>query len=233
MPLVNYCKKCKTEVPVGESCPYCYGKLTPAAEQISFGLVRKPVREWFTWNNILRIALPVWLLVCAVVVCSEAVASGEAGVIALIEQGFVRTMLWLLGLFLAGVWAVLWLQGSENVHVVLDKQGIHVRVYLPQENRLGLYLRLMTPQAAEKLAQEDGRPALQGLMLVRRTSLLWQSVSRVRIWREDANLLFFHPSFWQAVSFRCPLEELDEAEAFVRMKLKRNKKAKILPSAQR
>ena len=28
MPLANYCRKCKAEVPVGESCPYCGAKLT-------------------------------------------------------------------------------------------------------------------------------------------------------------------------------------------------------------
>ena len=63
MPLVNYCRKCRAETPLGESCPYCGGKLAQTGEQISFGLVRRPEREWFSWNNVLRIALPVLALV--------------------------------------------------------------------------------------------------------------------------------------------------------------------------
>ena len=47
MPLVNYCRKCKAEVPLGESCSYCGGKLAATGEMISFGVVRAPVKEWF------------------------------------------------------------------------------------------------------------------------------------------------------------------------------------------
>ena len=57
MPLVQYCKKCKTEVPLGESCVHCGGKLTKSNEMISFGVARTPVREWFCWNEWLRIIL--------------------------------------------------------------------------------------------------------------------------------------------------------------------------------
>ena len=71
MPLVNYCKKCKAETPLGESCPYCGGKLAQTGEQISFGVMCRPEKEWFAWNNLLRIVLPVWLLVFVIVVAAE------------------------------------------------------------------------------------------------------------------------------------------------------------------
>jgi len=76
MPLVNYCRKCKAETPLGESCPYCGGKLAQTGEQISFGLMRRPEREWFAWNGVLRIALPVLLLVFVIVVAAETAAAG-------------------------------------------------------------------------------------------------------------------------------------------------------------
>ena len=124
MPLVNYCRKCRAETPLGENCPYCAGKLSQTGEQISFGLMRRPHREWFAWNDLLRIALPVWLMVLVIVIAAEAAAAGAQGVIALVDGGFARTMLLLLAALMGVIWLVLYLQGAESVHVILDKQGV-------------------------------------------------------------------------------------------------------------
>ena len=229
MPVVNYCKKCRTEVPLGESCPHCGGKLSQTGEQISFGMKHKVVGEWFAWNHLLRVALPVFLLALITVLAAEAVAAGAQGVIALLSQGFLETMLGLLGLMLMAVFLILHLQGVESVHTVLDKQGVHVRTYIAQGNDLGLYARFMTQQAADRLAQTDERPELQGLMLVRRVTLPWTEIRRVRFWREGSTILFFRPSFWQVAAVRCSISELPEAEAFIRKKLKRSKKVRIVP----
>lgn len=227
MPLVNYCRKCKAETPLGETCPYCSAKLAQTGEQISFGIMRRPVREWFAWNNLLRIALPVWLLVLVMVVAAEGVATGTQGVIALLNGGFLHTMIGLLAAMLAVMWLVLRLQGVESVHVVLDKQGVQVRTYVQQDHTMALYSRFLSETAVDKLAAEDERPALQGLVLVRRTNLPWSEIRRVRIWREGLTILFFRPSFWQAAAVHVPVNEMEEAEAYVRKKMKRNKKAKI------
>lgn len=233
MPLVNYCKKCKAETPLGESCPYCGGKLTQTGEQISFGVMRRPEKEWFAWNNLLRIVLPVWTLVFAIVVTAEGAAAGADGVTALLTGGFLRTMLGLLGAALIAIWILLRVQGMESVHVVLDKQGVHVRTYVQQGNPAALYARFLNEQAAEKLAGEDERPELPGLVLVKRVSLPWNTISRVRIWREGCTILFFRPSVWQAAAVQAPVNELEAAEEFVRKKMKRNKKAKVQPAVQK
>ncbi len=233
MPLVNYCKKCKAETPLGESCPYCGGKLPQTGEQISFGVMRRPVKEWFAWNALLRIVLPVWALVLVMVVAAEGAVTGTDGVTALLTGGFLRTMLGLLAAALAVIWAILWLQGVESVHVVLDKQGVHVRTYVQQGQTTALYARLMNEKAAEKLAAEDERPELAGLLLVKRVSLPWNTISRVRIWREGGTILFFRPILWQAAAVQVPVQEMEEAESFVRKKMKRNKKAKVQPAASK
>lgn len=229
MPLVNYCRKCKAEVALGESCQYCGGKLASTGEQVSFGVVRAPVKEWFAWNNLLRVALPVLLIVTLTVLCAEAAAAGKSGVIALIDQGFLNLMLGVTALALGAIWLLLSMQGIENVHVVLDKQGVHIRTYLPEGNRAAMNAHFVSEEAAEKLAAEDDRPPLEGLVLVRRVTIPWTAVKRVRIWREGAAILFFRPSFWQAAAVRCPISELSEAEAYVRKKLKRQKKVRIIP----
>lgn len=233
MPLVNYCKKCKAETPLGETCLYCGGKLAQTGEQISFGLMRRPDKEWFAWNHYLRIVLPVWALVLVIVVAAEGAAAGTNGVIVMLKGGFLHTMLMLLAGALIGIWILLKLQGMESVHVVLDKQGVHVRTYVQQGKSTALYARFLNERAAEKLAEEDERPPLQGLVLVRHVCLPWSTVSRVRIWREGSTILFFRPSVWQAAAVQVPVSELPEAEEFVRKKMKRNKKAKVQPAVQK
>lgn len=228
MPLVNYCRKCKAETPTGETCPYCSGKLPQTGEQISFGLMRRPVKEWFAWNNLLRIALPVWLLVFVIVAAAEGAAAGVQGVTALLTGGFIRTMAGLLAAAVGVMWLALHLQGVESVHVVMDKQGVHVRTYVQQGNQVVLFSRFLTEAAVEKLAEEDERPALPGLVLVRRVSLPWSEIRRVRIWREDSTILLYRPSFWQAAAVRVPVQEMPSAEEYLRKKLKRSKKVRIL-----
>lgn len=230
MPLVNYCRKCRAETPLGETCPYCGGKLSQNGEQISFGLLQRPEREWFAWNNLMRVALPVWVLVVVFIVAAEGAAAGAEGVITLIQGGFLRTMLGLLAAVLAGVWIVLRLQGAESVHVVLDKQGVQVRTYVQEGSAAALYARFLSEQAIDKLAAEDERSALEGLTLVRRICLPWSEIRRVRIWREGSAILFFRPSFWQAAAVHVPVSELAQAEEYVRKKMKRNKKAKVQPA---
>ena len=230
MPLVNYCKKCKAEVPVGESCPYCMGKLTQSGEQISFGMKRLVVKDWFAWNDLLRVALWVLGLVFFIIIAAEASTAGIAGVTALFQQGLLTTLLGFLALVVLAVFLVLHLQGAESVHTVLDRQGVHVRVYIAEGNDLGLYARFMTQQAAERVALADDRPPLSGLTLVKHIFLPWDQIRRVRIWREGSMILFYRPSLWQAAAVHCPGGQLNEAESFVRKKMKRFKKVRILPS---
>lgn len=230
MPLVNYCKKCKTEVPLGDCCPHCGGKLMQSGEQISFGMKRKVVKEWFCWNQLLRIALPVFGLALAIIVGAEAWAAGAQGVIALISQGFLETMLGLLGLMLFAIFLLLHLQGVESVHTVIDRQGVHVRTYIADGNDLGRISRFVSQQTVERLAQTDDRAPLPGLMLVHRVTLPWGDIRRVHIWKEGSTILFFRPSFWQVAAVRCPLSEMAQAEALIRKKLKRSKKVRILPA---
>lgn len=221
MPLVNYCRKCKAETPLGETCPYCGGKLSQTGRQISFGAVRVPVKDWFAWNSMLRVALPVLGLVFAAALLAEGASTGLMGVAALLKQGFFWRMMGLLVLVLALCWLILRLQGPEKVHYVLDKQGVHVRTYLVSPGPVQLYARMLTPQAAEALAAADDRPPLEGLTLVRRVTLPWTAVRRMRVWRECATLLFYHPRFWLAAAVRCPVEDFAQAEEMVCQKLKR------------
>lgn len=228
MPMVNYCRKCKAETPLVETCPYCGGKLAKTNQQLSFGVIRTPVKDWFAWNQVLRVGLPVLGLVLVIAVVAEAVSSGTAGILALFSQGFFVTLMGVFIVMLLLTLALLLLQGPERVHFVLDKQGVHARTYLPVAQPVRLYARFLTPESVEKITDGE-RPPLDGLTLVRYVFLPWAQIKRVRIWREGFALLFYRPTFWQALAVRCPVGELSEAESFIRAKMKRFKKAGVWP----
>ena len=229
MPLANYCRKCRAETPVGESCPYCGGKLTKAGERLSFGVSRAPWRDWFCWNRLLRGGLPVWALSFLLIALAEFCSGGTPALTGLFRRGFGLTMLWLLGGMLALFWALLFCQGQEKVHYLLDKDGVSAYTYVSEEvNDLALYARFLTPAQTE--AMQEDEHALPGLRLVRRVILPWERMKRVKIWREGQTLLFFDPAYWQVLAVTCPVQELAEAEAWVRAKTKRFKTVRVLPA---
>lgn len=229
MPLANYCRKCRAETPAGESCPYCGAKLTKAGERLSFGVSRAPWREWFCWNRLLRVGLPVWAISFGLIALAELCSGGTGALTELFRRGFGQTMLWLLGGMLLTFWALLFCQGREKVHYILDKDGVSAYTYVSEEvNDLALYARFLTPLQAEAL-QEDEH-ALPGLRLVRRVILPWERMKRVKLWREGQTLLFFAPAYWQVLAVTCPVQEFSEAEAWVRAKMKRFKTVRVLPN---
>lgn len=228
MPLANYCRKCRAETPAGESCPYCGGKLTKAGERLSFGVSRAPWRDWFYWNRLLRVSLPVWALSFLLIALAEFCSGGTPALAGLFRRGFGLTMLWLLGGMLALFWALLFCQGQEKVHYLLDKDGVSAYTYVSEEvNDLALYARFLTPAQTE--AMQEDEHALPGLRLVRRVILPWERMKRVKIWREGQTLLFFDPAYWQVLAVTCPVQEFAEAEAWVRAKTKRFKTVRVLP----
>lgn len=227
MPLANYCKKCKAEVATGESCLYCGAKLAQSGERVSFGVTRLPVRDWFAWNNWLRVALPALALTLAVILVAEGIATGAAGVQALIGQGLMWTMLCALGVTLALILLALALQGRESVHYIMDKDGVRALSYLVSPKNYQLYARFTSPALVAAMQREEY--ALEGYTLVKNVFLPWLEVRRVRLWPENLTILFFRPSCWQALSVRCTVQDYPLAESFVRGKLKRYKRVKVLP----
>ena len=229
MSLANYCRKCRAETPAGESCPYCGGKLTKAGERLSFGVSRAPWRDWFCWNRLLRVGLPVWALSFLLISLAEFCSGGTAALAGLFRRGFGLTMLWLLGGMLALFWALLFCQGQEKVHYLLDKDGVSAYTYVSEEvNDLALYARFLTPAQTE--AMQEDEHALPGLRLVSRVILPWERMKRVKIWREGQTLLFFDFAYWQVLAVTCPVQEFAEAEAWVRAKTKRFKTVLVLPA---
>ena len=228
MPWVQFCKKCKREVPSSEQCPHCFGKLPKTGERLSFGVVRQPVLDWFSWNQMLRVALPALALVAVITLGLEGIFGGGKGIQTLFLQGFFWTLIGALGFMLLVMMTLLILQGREVVHFVMDKDGAHAYTYISHPTTLQLSVRFLNWDAVEKMQKEELR--MEGYLLVKRIDLLWKDIRRAALWREECRILLFNPSWWQALTVSCPPQEYTEAETFLRKKLGRNKKVKITPS---
>ena len=62
MPLVNYCRKCLRKRPLAKAVPYC-GEGSPKPGSSCPSASSEPlVTDWFSWNDVLRVALPAWLV---------------------------------------------------------------------------------------------------------------------------------------------------------------------------
>ena len=230
MAWMNECKKCKREVNTGETCSLCGGKLAKTNERLSFWMYRIPVREWFAWNLVLRVALPVLVLVAGFTLALEGGMSGEKGIQALFLQGFLWMLLGVLGAMLLAMLIVLIVQGKEIVRYTLDKTGIHACTYLERETALKRCAHFVTAAAVERL--QSGGKAVDGLVLVKAVEIPWVSIKRVRFWNENRQILFFRPTWWQVLVITCPPIEYTEAEAYIRKKLGRNKAVSIVPSSK-
>ncbi len=225
MPITNYCKRCKAEMPAGELCPRCGAKLTRAGERLTFEVMRTPATDWFCWNAMLRVVVPVIGLVLLATVAIEAATEGARGVAAVFVQGFFGTILLALGTLLLLTFALLALQGPERVRYQLDAKGAHAAIYVRAGRPLALYARMTTPETAQALQAEAPEHLPEGWLYLRSTHVAWPALRRVGVWPETRTLLLYAPSFWLALAIRCDVATFAEAEVYIRRRVPKKKKA--------
>lgn len=221
MPLTSYCKKCARDVPVGDHCPDCGGKLAGSAVRLAWCVDHTPVRDWMSWNAVMRIALPVLGLMLAMIFILEAILGGLTGVTELLTGGLFPV---LTGLML-GAGAVLllvfMLQGDDLLDCVIDSTGLHVQQYLPKPTALKLALRLKSPQLLQQTDES-------GVLLISSRGIPWKEIRRVQLWHEKGLILLYAPAWWQRLSLPCTADTWADALTFIREKIGK-KKDVILP----
>ena len=231
MAITNYCKKCRAETSCGDICPRCGAKLTKAGERTVLSVERLPVADWFAWNGILRIVVPVIGLVLLIAVLLEGWTEGARGVQAVFVQGFFWTVMGAFAILLLVTLCVLLLQGRETVRYVLDGKGAHAYAYIRRVQTAPLLARFTTRGAVAALQAEAPEEAIDDLTLVRRADVSWAQVKRACFWPETGTILLYCPRYWLALSLRCAEPEYLEAEAIIRKRLSRVKGA--LPKQKR
>ncbi len=222
MPLTSYCKKCARDVPVGDRCPDCGGKLPANAVRLAWCVDHTPVRDWMCWNGVMRIALPVVGLMLLMVFLLEILLDGGlTGVTLLVTGGLFPTLAGLMLGALALLLLAFILQGDDLLDCVLDASGLHVQQYLPQPTALKLLLRLKSPRL---LSQTDEN----GLLLISTREIAWKAIARVQLWPEKGIILLYAPAWWQRLHLPCTRDTWLDALAFIREKIGKRKDV-ILP----
>ena len=221
MPLTSYCKKCARDVPVGDICPDCGGKLAASAVRLAWCVDHVPLRDWMCWNAVMRIALPAAGITLAVTLLLETIFGGLAGLAQLLSGGLLPTLAWLTLGSLAVLLLVFILQGDDLLDCVIDSTGVHIQQYLPRPTAFKLALRLKSPQLLKQRDESD-------VLLIASRSISWKEIRRVQLWREKGLILLYAPAWWQRLTIPCTHATWKDALAFIRDKLGK-KKDVILP----
>lgn len=222
MPLTSYCKKCARDVPVGERCPHCGAKLPANTVRLAWCVDHAPLRDWMSWNAVMRIALPVLLLALVLAILLEGVTGGVAGIEAIIREGLPLSLLG-VAIFGAAVLLLLFiLQGDDILDCVVDSKGFHVQQYLPDPTPLKLIARFKSPALMRRITEENP------MLLLSQKEIAWKDVVRVQLWPEKTLLLLYAPRWWLRLSVPCTPFTWEDALQMVSDKLGR-KKAVDLP----
>ncbi len=228
MPRVCYCNKCKTEVPVEESCPHCGGKVAKTSEHLSFGYVESAYKDFFAYNEVLRVVICALVMVLVFGVIGEWIASGVTGVFDLLETDFVSILFVILMLCTLLLFLLLFCRGRQRVHCVINKEGVHVYTYVPTPSAWRLLAYFVSASQMKKLQEHPHQ--LPDLTMVRYDCILWNQMRFVHLWQGGHSLLVYRSRLWMATWAHFPLQEHSEIKEYLEKKLKRQKKCKYTVS---
>ena len=187
---------------------------------------RTPVKDWMSWNRVMRVLLPAGLAVLLLVLLAEGLAGGPAAVERLLGSGLLTVLAILLGTAVGIVFLVLLLQGRELRDYTIDNRGVHETCYLPDPTPLKLLARLKSPAL---LAGADPEAAAPVVRLSQR-DISWRDVARVQLWPEKCMVLVYAPAWWMRVAVACTPFTWDDTLGLIRNKLGRKKKVLLPPT---
>lgn len=223
MPLTAYCKKCARDVPPGDHCPHCGGKLAKSAIRVAWCAEHVPARDWMCWNAAMRVLLPALCMVFLLVLVLEAIAGGLSGVDALLRGGLLFALLGLLAITSAILLLVFILQGEDLLDCVVDGRGIHIQQYLPHPTPLKLLLRMKPASLMHQYSPEEG------ILLISQKELLWKDIARVQLWPEKTLILFYTPAWWMRLALPCTAFTYEDCLAFIQERLGKKKAVQLPP----
>ena len=234
MALTAYCKKCAREVDEGEACPFCGTRLGKNAAHAAWCTEHTPVKDWMSWNSLMRILLPAALVILLLVLLAEGFTGGIGAVERMLVSEFPVVLLILLGTILVLAFAALLIQGKELADYVVDNRGIHEIHYLPNPTPLRLIARLKSPVLLRGMEQAG----TTGVLKISEKDLPWKNVARVQLWPEKCMILFYAPSWWMQIAVVCTPFIWNDVMALTKAKLGKKKKIRlpsslIIPTEQR
>lgn len=225
MALTSYCKKCGKDVPVGELCPYCGGKLTAASVHTAWCRERVPVKDWICWNSIMRLVLPGTLVIVIVILLAELISGGPGALERMIATGLPVILLVILGVILLIAFLTLLLQGKDLQDTVVDGKSIRVTTWLPEPTALKLFARMKPMSLLEKTQTGGKMPVLE----LETAEIAWKNITRVQLWPEKCMILFYAPTMWLRLSISCTPFSWEDTLELIREKIGKKKNVTLPP----
>ncbi len=225
MALTSYCKKCAREVPAGEICPVCGSRLGKTSAHAVWCVQLTPVKDWMSWNAVMRILLPAGLAALILILGLEWISGGPGAVEKLLGGGLLTTLAILLGTAMVVVLLIFVLQGTELADFTVDNRGIHEVRYLPHPTALRLMVRLKSPGMITQAAGSTVPVVRLG-----EKSIAWKDVARVQLWPEKCMALIYAPKWWMRTAVMCTPFTWEDTMELMRSKLGKKKKVLLPPS---
>jgi hypothetical protein len=222
MPVMAYCKKCKQEVWPDAVCPICGQKLPVNGLRLSWSFRLAPVRDFLSWNSILRVALPVLILLMLVITGVEFFSKGILGVQALLAQGFWSLLFMLTAAMMAFAFAALSLRGREEVRYILDGKGVHMQIWQVKPSFLKRIFGMIPPEA------QPG-DAGQFEWVLEEKQIPWTKLSRVGFWPDRDKILLYSPRFYLALALHALPDTYDDAVRFIYEHVKKRPGVMTMP----
>ena len=222
MPRTAYCKKCRAEVPAGPLCPRCGGKLPRSAVHLVWQTEHTPLRDWMSWNAVMRILLPVLGTVLLLALLLETVSGGLRAAERLLLGGFTLALTGILLIACVSLLVLFILQGDELLSCEISGRGMRVSRVLVSPSRLDLIARFQSPALLRKTDPETG------LLPLPPREIAWKEIRRVQLWPEKSTILLYAPSRWLRLALPCDPFVYGEALDWIQEKLGKSKQV-ILP----
>lgn len=219
-----YCKKCKQEVWPDTVCSICGQKLPANNLRISWSYNLAPVRDFLSWNSILRVALPVLILIMLIITGVEFGRKGVLGVQTLLAQGFLSLLLMLMAVTMAAVLVALLLRGREEVRYILDGKGVHMQVWQVKPSFIKRIFNMIPREAQQGTAG-------QYEWMLEEKHIPWIKLCRVGFWPDRDKILLYSPRFYLAAALHALPETYDDAVRFIYEHVKKRPGVMKLPPA--
>lgn len=219
-----YCKKCKQEVWPDTVCPICGQKLPVNNLRISWSFGLTPVRDFLSWNSVLRVTLPVLMLVMIIISGVEFGRKGILGVQTLLAQGFWSLLLMLMLAMVAVAFVALLLRGREEVRYILDGKNVHIQIWQVKPSFIKRIFGMIPPEA------QVGSAGQYEWMLEEK-HIPWTKLCRVGLWPDRDKILLYSPRFWLAAALHASPDTYDDAVRFIYEHVKKRPGVMKLPPA--
>jgi hypothetical protein len=202
----------------------CGQKLSENSLRLSWSFGLAPVRDFLSWNSILRVALPVLILLMLVIAGVEFGRKGILGVQALLAQGFLSLLVMLTAAMMAVAFTALLLRGREEVRYILDGKGVHMQVWQVKPSFIKRIFKMIPPDA------KSGSMGQYEWMLEEK-HIPWAKLHRVGFWPDRDKILLYSPRFYMAAALHALPETYDDAVRYIYEHVKKRPGVMKLPPA--